>query len=151
MSTRILDVRPPRIAQALVLAAALLHWLTPLRNAVLWSSTWAGLGLLGAGFVVMMVAWYQFRLRDVAICPTSITARLITDGIYRMSRHPMYLGMTTMLIGLAVIVGTLPFYLSALTFFAVMQRHFCRFEEAKLERTFGSDYLEYSRQVRRWI
>jgi protein-S-isoprenylcysteine O-methyltransferase Ste14 len=151
MNTIIIDYRPPRIAQLLVLAAVLLNWLTPMRDWLLWQNLWVGLVLVGAGFVVMIVAWHQFRLDDVAICPTAPTARLITHGIYGYSRNPMYLGMSAMLLGLAVIVGTVPFYLCAVAFFAVMHRRFCPFEETKLERSFGRDFVAYSRRVRRWL
>ena len=90
----------------------------------------------------MVFAWWQFKKRAVAICPTDTTAHLITDGVYRFTRNPMYLGIVLMLSGAATMFGTLPFYAAALGFFGVMDRLFRRYEEEKLTATFGREYTE---------
>jgi protein-S-isoprenylcysteine O-methyltransferase Ste14 len=99
----------------------------------------------------MMMAWWQFKERKVAICPTASTSHLITDGIYRFTRNPMYLGMVTMLGGVAVFFGTLPFYVVTIVYFVLMDRLFCLYEEKKLVATFGRDYASYRSKVRRWL
>ena len=85
------------------------------------------------------------------ICPTANTDHLITDGIYCFTRNPMYLGMLTMLAGVAVFFGTLPFIVATVIYFAVIDRWFCRFEEEKLVAVFGRDYEDCRSRVRRWI
>ncbi len=108
--------------------------------------------LIGTGgFAMMMWAWWQFRERQVAICPTEKTDDLITDGVYRYTRNPMYLGMTLMLAAVATGTGLVPFYASAAAFVLVIDRVFCPYEEQKLARAFGQSYLAYRRRVRRWI
>lgn len=149
--TTVVDYRPPRIAQALVLAAVALNWLTPMHNWLLWQNGWVGTVLGVCGCVVMIAAWCQFRMDGVAICPTAHSSRLITYGIYGVTRNPMYLGMSAMLLGLAAVVGTLPFYLCALVFFSIMHWRFCPFEETKLTQAFGSGFIDYARRVRRWL
>lgn len=104
-----------------------------------------------AGFCVMLQAWWQFKQADVAICPTEKTAELITDGIYRFTRNPMYLGMVMMLVGVAMFVGTLPFYVAAGTLFAILNFVFCPYEETKLAGTFGNRFEQYRNRVRRWL
>jgi protein-S-isoprenylcysteine O-methyltransferase Ste14 len=151
MKTRILTFKPPRIAMLLTVVAAIAQWLTPFRAAESYSSPMVAASLGLVGFVAMMWAWWQFQQRQVAICPTEKTARLITDGIYRVTRNPMYLGMSTMLVGLAVWFGTLPFYCAAAIYFVIIDQVFCRYEEAKLEAVFGEDYTQYRNRVRRWI
>lgn len=99
----------------------------------------------------MMLAWWQFKERKVAICPTASTDHLITDGIYRITRNPMYLGIVTMLGGVAVFFGTLPFYAVTIVFFVAMDRGFCPYEEDKLVVVFGDDYVSYNSKVRRWL
>jgi protein-S-isoprenylcysteine O-methyltransferase Ste14 len=135
-----------------VLAAAV-GWqlLVPLEPLELFRSVLAATVLLVGGFGVMLWAWWQFRIHAVAICPTEDTSRLITDGIYRMSRNPMYLGMVMMLFGVAMFIGTLPFYAAAIAYFVVIDRSFCPYEENKLVRAFGERYGEYRSSVRRWI
>ncbi|MGD2172423.1 MAG: isoprenylcysteine carboxylmethyltransferase family protein [Gammaproteobacteria bacterium] len=151
MSIRILDYRPPRIAQVLVLAAALLHWATPLKQLQVYSSHWLGLLVGAAGFAVMMWGWWLFRKYDTAICPGAKPRRLIVSGVYRLSRNPMYLGMVAMLFGIAIYVGSFPFYLAAAIYLLVIDRFFCSCEESRLLDAFGDEYLAYKNRVRRWI
>ena len=151
MNGKLITFRPPRIAMALLALATIIHWLTPLRTMHVYSSAYLSAALLAAGFLVMMWAWWQFREHEVAICPTQHTAHLITDGIYRYTRNPMYLGIFLMLLGVATFVGTPPYYAAAMVFLVVMDCSFCRYEEAKLAVTFGREYEAYKATVRRWI
>jgi protein-S-isoprenylcysteine O-methyltransferase Ste14 len=151
MSSKFLEYRPPRIAMTLLIVAGLLHVLTPLQSVRVYSSIIVA-GVLGSlGFAVMMWAWWQFQQHQVAICPTEKTDHLITGGIYRFTRNPMYLGMIMMLLGVAVFFGTLPFYVVTIGYFAIIDRSFCPYEEDKLSASFGPDYETYAARVRRWI
>lgn len=147
---KLIKIRPPRIAQALVIFAAFLHWATPLRVA-LFSNRVLGAIILASGLAVMLAGWWLFKVRRTAICPTDTPSVLITDGIYRFTRNPMYLGLVTMLLGLAVIIGTLPFYGAAVAYFIAMDIAFCPYEERKLEQLFADDFHDYTARVRRWV
>ena len=151
MTNKILQHRPPRIAMLFLLLATALHWLTPLGATPVFPSTIlaATMGLIG--FLVMLWAWRQFKDQGVAICPTEKTDCLITDGVYRYTRNPMYLGVTMMLFAVAIQVGTIPFFVAAAAFLVVIQNVFCPFEEAKLDRAFGEEYRRYAGKVRRWL
>jgi protein-S-isoprenylcysteine O-methyltransferase Ste14 len=136
---------------ALLTIATVLHVLFSAQSSYHYSSIYLSGALVSAGFTVMMLAWWQFKVREVAICPTASTAHLITDGIYRFTRNPMYLGMVTMLGGVAAFLGTLPFYAVTIVYFFLIDRWFCPYEEEKLVATFGRDYDSYRSNVRRWI
>ncbi len=151
MNTKLVEYRPPRIAAALLGVAAAIHWLAPLLAPHLYSSIYLGGVLASEGFAIMMWAWWQFQQRKVAICPTQATEHLITDGVYRISRNPMYLGMVLMLIGAAAYFGSLPFYVAAIVYLFILDRVFCRYEEDKLVTAFGHEYDEYRSKVRRWL
>lgn len=151
MNIRLIEYRPPRIAMALLAIAAVLHVSFPAQSSTHFSSVYMSGTLVSTGFTVMMLAWWQFREHRVAICPTASTNYLITEGIYRLTRNPMYLGMVTMLGGIAVFFGTLPFYAVTIVYFFLMDRWFCPYEEEKLIITFGRDYTSYRSKVRRWI
>ena len=108
--------------------------------------------LIGAAaFSIMIRAWWLFRVADTALCPTDVTSELIVNDVYRVSRHPMYLGITLMVFGTAIGTGSAAFYTAALANFAVLNQVFCPYEEAKLSRQFGARYRAYARRVRRWI
>ncbi len=151
MHNPLIRYRPPRIAMLLLAIAAAVHWLTPIRGFSVFSSVALSIVLAALGFAVMLFAWWQFKEHAVAICPGDTTERLITDGVYRFTRNPMYLGIGLMLTGAATWIGTPPFYAAALCFFVVMDRLFRRYEEEKLAAAFGRTYLDYKTRVRPWI
>lgn len=151
MTLNLIDYRPPRIAQLLALVAALLHWSTPLRGVQLYANPPLGIAAGLGGFLIMLWAWWLFRRAETAICPTASSTALVTDGVYRFTRNPMYLGLVGMLLGLAIGVGTLPFYLAAGAFFAVIDQVFIPFEERKMKDTFGGEWLRYRTGTRRWL
>ena len=147
----IIDMRPPRIAILLTLIAAVLHWTLNIWETIRFAWLGGGIIMVLAGFSLMMWSWGLFKKRDVAICPKAKTTSMITDGPYRFTRNPMYLGMVLILAGLALCMGTLPFYLSATTFFLIINFVFCPYEESKLLKSFRTDYMQYLSRVRRWI
>ena len=101
VAIRIIEYRPPRIAFSLLVVATAFHLLLPVSSLFNYSAAHLSGVMVSAGFAIMMLAWWQFRVRKVAICPTANTDHLITDGIYRFTRNPMYLGMLIMLGGVA--------------------------------------------------
>lgn len=150
MSSKLLEFRPPKIAQFLVAVAVVLHWAIPLRLE-LFSNSVLGSVVIAAGFYAMMAGWWLFKKHRTVICPTGSPSSLVVGGIYRITRNPMYLGMFAMLLGLAVIVGSIPFYTAAIAYLLVMDVVFCPYEEEKLLRLFGDDFLRYRTKVRRWL
>ncbi len=83
--------------------------------------------------------------------PWKPTPSIVSDGIYRFTRNPMYVGLAAVQIGAGIGVGNLwivaltPLSLAAVYWLAV------RPEEAYLEAKFGDQYLRYKNSVRRWI
>lgn len=151
MNTPLVAYRPPRIAFVMLALAAVLHLALPHADTVAFTAPRVAPALFIVGFATMISAWWLFRRHAVAICPTAPTARLLTGGIYALTRNPMYLGMVLMMLGLALYFGTLPFYVAALAYFIVIDRVFCKYEEEKLEAAFGDEYRGYRTRVRRWL
>ena len=148
---RMLTYRPPRIAMALLLAAAVLQLATPAFWPELPALPTGGLAVGVLGFGIMLRAWWLFRERATAICPTAKTTSLITNDVYGLTRNPMYLGIVMMLLGIAVATGSLPCYLASLAFFLIIDAVFCPYEERKLEQAFGAAFTRYRGVVRRWL
>lgn len=146
---QVLAFRPPRIAMSLILLAAFAHVAIPFelhRNLPVAAAVTGATGLL-----IMLRAWWLFKVAGTAICPTDETSTFITNDIFSISRNPMYLGMTLMLIATAMFVGTLSFYVAALANFAILNRHFCPYEENKLRSQYGARFEDYASRVRRWL
>ena len=78
-------------------------------------------------------------------------SQLVTDGFFKITRNPMYLGMLLFLLGLSIynglIVGLvfLPLFVGYITFFQIIP------EESAMIEIFGEDYKAYMKKVRRWI
>jgi protein-S-isoprenylcysteine O-methyltransferase Ste14 len=91
-----------------------------------------------------------FRART-AIIPDRPASRVVTTGPYRLSRNPMYLGLTVLYLGLSGLSDSwwplvfLPMVLTALWFLVI------RREERYLAAAFREEYADYRRRVRRWL
>ena len=137
------------------LAALLLQWgLHAFLSVVrLVPETWSALGLapimVGVGLVV--VAGRQFKKARTAINPFDRPSALVTSGVFRLSRNPMYLSMILILIGAALAWGTLTPFLVPPALAWLLSRKFIVMEEAKLSELFGASYEQYKGRVRRWL
>lgn len=76
---------------------------------------------------------------------------LVTNGLFRWSRNPMYLGFVLLLAGTAILLGAATPFLAVVLFALIADRWYIAFEERALERKFGEDYAAYMRRTRRWI
>ena len=70
--------------------------------------------------------------------PFEESTALITTGVFRISRHPMYFGMVLILVGIALLMGSLAPYVVIPIFAIVMDRVFIKIEERMFEEIFGS-------------
>ena len=111
---------------------------------------WLGGALALPGFAAILWAAGSFRKADTGIVPFTESTALVTSGLYRITRNPMYLGIVAMTLGVAMSFGTVPFYLAAALLFAVLNFAFCPYEEQRL-RTAFPDFDAYAARVRRWI
>ena len=151
ISEKFLQYRPPRMVMLLLALATVVHVALPALRVERFSSPMLAICVAVAGFAIMMWAWWLFQKAETAICPTQFSSALVTSGIFRVTRHPMYLGMVMMMAGAALWFGTLPYYLAMVVFFLVINQVFIPFEEEKLVETFGKEYFSYRRKVRRWV
>lgn len=144
-------VYPPVYLLAALALMILLHWFVPVGQIVpLWGK-WLGIGVFLLGTAIGIALSAVFGRRQTTIKPFQRSSVLITDGLYRYSRNPIYLGMALILLGVALFLGSVtPFFVIPL-FVALIQQRFIRHEERMLAETFGDDYRAYQRRTRRWI
>lgn len=109
---------------------------------------WLGI-LLGLAYAGWGLATF-FRART-AIMPIRPASRLVTSGPYRFSRNPMYVGLSVLYVGLALLfdVGWPLLLLPGVL--ALLQVLVIRKEERYLASAFGNEYAEYRQRVRRWL
>jgi protein-S-isoprenylcysteine O-methyltransferase Ste14 len=105
------------------------------------------------GLIIIVMAAIGFRRARTTVNPLvpGRTTRIVSTGVYRLSRNPMYLGMLLLLVGLATVLWNLfSLGLSAL-FVLYMNRFQIPAEERMLATLYPLDYGAYKGQVRRWI
>ena len=114
-------------------------------------STVLGPGLMVLALALLVYAAGLFRRAETNFIPFREATTLVTGGVYRLSRNPMYLAMALMLLGGALHFGALSALLVPPAFMITIEFRFIRPEEAMLRDTFGTDYDTYCRRVRRWL
>jgi protein-S-isoprenylcysteine O-methyltransferase Ste14 len=138
------------LAFALLAMLALDRWL-PLVQLTPWFSSAFSWLLLLPGLAITVIATGGFRRAKTGIVPFSKSTALVTDGIYRFTRNPMYLGMAVLLAGLALKLGSLGAWIPIPVFIAILQRQFIRNEEIFLTAIYGDAFRAYQEKVRRWL
>jgi len=141
---------PPVIAAGLLAAAGFIHGVLPFLE-ILPATPVGGLVWGASGLALAASAALQFKAIKTTVLPMGAPSELVTLGAYLWTRNPMYLGLLTALIGFALFMGTLPFFLVPWFFFLVVNRVHIPYEETVLEKTFGPAYERYLKKVRRWI
>lgn len=143
-------IRPP-IAWALaVMAGFALNWLYPLP--VLPAPVgWLGGFVFLLGLALLIWAALTFRRAGTEVQTSQPTTRIVTNGPYRYSRNPIYVGMFLGLVGLAVAFNSLWLIAVLVPFYLTIRYGVVAREEAYLERKFGDIYRVYKSRVRRWL
>ena len=151
MTSKMLRLRPPRIAATLMITAAVLYWIAPILRLSYGSHPISAVIFVGTGFAVMVWGWNEFRRIKNPICQTPIAAALIRTGAFRYSRNPMYLGMLMMMLSPSIWLGSPFLLLPTVVFFSIMRFVFIPQEESRLRCQFKDVYDNYQGKVRRWI
>ena len=135
----------------LLVLSVLLNFVFPVL--VFLSSPFTYSGFLIMGFGLVMVLWSRslFLKNATTLQLSEEPTSLVTSGPFRLSRNPIYLGMASILLGVAEVLGTLVALAFPVIFIALIEFCIIPGEERKLEKIFGEPYREYKKSVRRWI
>lgn len=124
--------------------------------AVRWPPVWSGSTVPGLVVVVLAVllgiaAALEFLRAKTTIIPREDPSALITGGIYRLTRNPIYLADLLFLLGASIFWGSVPGLLLVPALGWLLQRRFIEGEEARLTESYGAVYEDYRGKVRRWL
>jgi protein-S-isoprenylcysteine O-methyltransferase Ste14 len=148
MPKRILP--PTYFLGSLALMAALAYAL-PITEVVAWRWRALGVAPIAVGVWLNLAADRAFRTRGTTVKPFEHSTALLTDGVFRFTRNPMYLGMTLILFGVALLLGALTPFLVGAAFVVVIKIRFIPVEERMLAETFGDVWEAYRARTPRWI
>ena len=145
-----MKIHPPLLAGVLVLVTLALHFMLPEERTVGWEQV-IGLLFVAVGAGLSSFAAAIFQARETTRKPWGEPTKFVEQPPFTWTRNPMYLGLATTLLGLAIFFGSIAMLLAPAVFFAVIDRMVIPREEETMERIFGQDYLAYKDRVRRWI
>jgi protein-S-isoprenylcysteine O-methyltransferase Ste14 len=123
----------------------------PIRHIIPPRYIYTGIILIICGVILNLWADALLKKSKTTVKPDEMPADLIVSGPFKISRHPMYLGMTIILLGLAVLLNSISAFIFPIAFVVLMEKKFVTFEEKNLEMAFRDKYLGYKQKVRRWI
>jgi protein-S-isoprenylcysteine O-methyltransferase Ste14 len=145
------NIHPPVIALLFIVTAYFLGRFIPLPFAAPMWIRYIGLALAFLGFLLGIGAFIEFRRAHTTVDPHGSVKQLVTSGIFRFSRNPIYVGFLLMVIGLPLNFGLYWGFVLAPFFVLAMNGLVITHEEAYLERKFGKEYTTYMSHVRRWL
>ncbi|GAB5457359.1 MAG: isoprenylcysteine carboxylmethyltransferase family protein [Henriciella sp.] len=150
-----MSLRIPPLAQ--FVACALLSWVLTAYFPKL-GLAWSGLVYLAAAFMslglviltISVAAFIHARTTVNPMAPEQ-AQHLVTSGLYRYSRNPMYLGLLCALLGAALYLENLAAFLGPVLFVWLMTELQIKPEERALQLKFGDAFTDYRQKTRRWI
>jgi len=105
---------------------------------------------LGVGLLVACV-WEFARSGRGTLAPLDPPSQLVVRGLYRYVRNPMYLSVTTIVLGELLLTQSLGLLTYWVIWFAAVNLFVIGYEEPTLRRQFGASYERYTQTVHRWI
>ncbi len=150
---RLLETRvPPPLVMLLcgLLGLGLSRWLPAAELPTPW---WAAVAVMAAGLIMNLLPKLAFQRAGTTVNPmrpASSTA-LITRGVYRYTRNPMYLGQAAFLLGGMLYLQNLLALAVVPMFVLYITRFQIHPEERVLGERFGAQYKAFRQQVRRWL
>lgn len=149
MEKKIISIPPNYFYLCIILVLVLNYMFPQFRIMIPWISYFA-IALMFFGIYIVICSHFIFKKYDTPekFLPSTC---LVVKGLYSYTRNPMYLGGVIALFGIALITGNFISLLSPMIFFLIIQYMFIPYEEEKMEKTFGDQYIDYKKNVRRWI
>lgn len=151
MKTKLLQVLPPTYLFFSILVMLLLHLIAPVFELINYPWNLLGVVPLLTGVSFNLIADAAFKKAKTTVKPFETSSALITDGVFRFSRHPMYFGMVLILLGMAIFMGSITPFIIVAVFTVLMEFVFVKTEENMLAQQFGSAWQDYRKKVRKWL
>ena len=143
---------PPILLAIFLIVMCLICWGSGSPHIVIYPYTLIGLPFIATGLILAVRGRQFFKRLGTNIMTFDEPDLLVTEGLFRYTRNPMYLGFVVALLGFSLLVGAaVSSLLLVMLFILITDRWYIAFEEKVMLRKFGSDYDNYCQKVRRWI
>ena len=142
---------PPALFAGTLAIGLLLHFIFPVAFLPQMIAIASGVIVLVGAALIAVSAFRAMRRAQTAVNPSLPTTAIVSDGAFGFSRNPIYLSLTLLYIGIALLFDALWALLLLLPLIVVVQNGVIKREERYLEQKFGDEYLHYKASVRRWV
>lgn len=115
--------------------------------------TWVAVTITLSGIAFLLLAVISFARNQTTVNPQSPnnTTKLVTKGVYRITRNPMYVGMILILLAYVLWLGELSAAFTVVIFFFLIDRYQIKLEERVLHNKFGKAFDDYLKIVPKWL
>lgn len=144
-------VRPPLLYGAAFIAALVLHWFWPLPILGHSIALWPSIALLVLALAIVIPGRGALKAVGTNVDPSLPTTAIATSGPFRLSRNPLYVGLTLFYLGLTLAFNTWWGVVLLGPILGIMHRGVVLREERYLEHKFGEHYRQYRSRVRRYL
>lgn len=142
---------PPLLALAAIGCAWLVDGIRPLPIIAGDTLLMSGVAIVAIALLIAVIALAHFFVAKTHVEPWHPTTTIIRNGVYRFSRNPIYLSFCIATVGVGLVLNSWWVIASVTVLKPLLERLVISREETYLEKKFGDHYLEYKRQVRRWL
>lgn len=147
---KLFDIPPIWLALCIALAWVLARTFPGLTFGFAWQGVVALVLFFGGALLMGLAAWEMSRAKTTII-PHRQPDALVTSGVFRLSRNPIYLGDLLILSGAVVLWGAILAVPLIWAFKRLIEARFIRPEEERLEGAFGDGFTDWARMTRRWV
>lgn len=148
MKSRLID---PSFLNLLIPISIATHYLFPIRILIHPPLKFLGIVIILLGLILNLVASQFMRRNQTPVGFHQPPIRLVTDGPFQFNRNPIYLSGLIVLLGIAILLGSLASFIFPVLLFLLLDLIYIPAEEREMEEKFGSEYIEYKQTVRRWV
>lgn len=144
-------ILPPTYFQILLLFPIIIYFIFQNKKIIPFPYNLIGILFITFGIIINIITDNIFKKEKTTVKPHEKPSSLVISGPFKISRHPMYLGMASILIGASLILGTLISFIFPIIFIFIINKKFIPLEEKNLEKIFTQEYINYKNRVRKWI
>lgn len=143
--------KPPTVALTHLVMGMVIQLFMPLKLPAVLPWVLPGMALIAAGVWVALRAMREFKAHETTVPTDEPASALVTSGLYRRSRNPIYTGLCLIYLGIGVMLSNVWVLGLFVPFFLYLNNHVIPREEEYLGRKFGAAYRDYCKQAGRWF
>jgi len=148
---KIKSILPPTYFLIILIFLIIFYFVFPIERFIFPPFNYLGSIFILFGLILNLWTDSLLKKNKTTVKPFILPTKLITKGPFKISRHPIYLGMSIILFGTAIICGTWIAFIFPIIFMILMEILFISREERNLINIFKDDYKKYKNKTRRWL